>query len=114
MISSHTPTLTEGVLKAMSLTKLKTVVTVGLLAVSLTVLGSPVLTAPMTAAQRAKDENRGDEIDRLIHQLGSDKCSEREVATKRLDAIGPGAHELGVDGEKRLFFSMKLASLPYP
>jgi RNA polymerase sigma factor (sigma-70 family) len=103
LVSAKVAALTEGVLKAMFLTKLKTTAVV-LLAVALAGTGAGVLTYRTLAAGQAGGGTTASvlqtpkasdqaQIPKLIDQLGSDKFAERERATKELDKIGVPALE---------------------
>lgn len=100
MVSTNVAALTEGVLRAMFITKLKTAAAV-LLAVALAGTGAGVLTYRSAAGQPGPSSGaRPDEappapdaarIAELIGQLGSDTFADREKATKELEAIGAPA-----------------------
>src|SRR5579884_3737996 len=101
LISTQVITLTEGVLRAMFMTKLKTAATI-LLAVALAGTGTGTLAyrsqasgqpGPAPAAQPAKapTQTEAARIAELIQQLGSDNFAEREKATKELETIGAPA-----------------------
>lgn len=101
LVSAKVAVLTEGVLKAMFLTKLKTIAVV-LLAVALAGTGTGALTyhtlaagqpdgetaTPASQTQKASDAAQ---VPKLIDKLGSDRFAEREKATKELDRIGAPA-----------------------
>src|SRR5439155_21300155 len=96
LLSAQVAAMTEGVLRAMFLTKLKTAAVV-LLAVALAGTGTGVLTYHSAAADQpgatpgqptAADAER---IAKLIAQLGSDVFAERQKATKELEEIGAPA-----------------------
>jgi RNA polymerase sigma factor (sigma-70 family) len=101
LISTNVAAMTQGVLRAMFLTKLKTAAAI-LLAVALTGTGVGVVTYHTLAAEqpgsqpgdapgRASAAGDAAKIARLIDQLGSDTFDDREKATKELDAIGAPA-----------------------
>src|SRR5439155_11808529 len=94
LISTKVAAMTEGVLQAMFMTKLKTAAAI-LLAVALTGTGIGVVTYHTQAAEqpgtepgaaRAKALTAGDaaRIAKLIDQLGSEVFDEREKAAKEL------------------------------
>jgi RNA polymerase sigma factor (sigma-70 family) len=92
VISAEVAALTEGVLRAMFVTKLKSALTVLLVAaVAGTGAGALAYRAPggdAPSTQAAADDGT---IARLIEQLGSDSFAEREKATKELEKIGAAA-----------------------
>jgi|GEM_PF-6661009 len=101
LVSTKVAALTEGVLKAMILTKLKATAVV-LLAVALAGTGSGLLTYRTLAAGQSgggtttptsQTPRAGDaaQVPKLIDPLGSDKFADREKATKQLDEIGVSA-----------------------
>lgn len=51
----------------------------------------PLLAATLLGLATAHADDAGSRIDRLIGQLGSPRFTEREAATKELDALGPAA-----------------------
>jgi RNA polymerase sigma factor (sigma-70 family) len=116
LLSSQVVSLTEGVLRAMVLTKLKAAAVV-LLAAALAGTGTGVLAyhaatdqpgpAPGTQPSQPPAPADAARIARLIEQLGSDVFAERQNATKELEAIGAPAMEalrqaaLSGDAERR-------------
>jgi len=95
MLSAPVAAMTEGVLRAMWMTKVKTAAAI-VLAVSLAGTGTGVLAyRPGAADQTAATENSpkvaADQIDRLIEQLSSENFADREKARKELDRIGAPA-----------------------
>jgi RNA polymerase sigma factor (sigma-70 family) len=92
LISTNVAALTEGVLRAMWMTKLKAVSGV-VLAVALAGAGAGAFTYGVAAdgppaASGAKEESK---IAGLIERLGSDSFAEREKATKDLEEVGIAA-----------------------
>jgi RNA polymerase sigma factor (sigma-70 family) len=93
LISTNVASLTEGVLRAMLMTKLK-VASAVLLAVTLAATGAGVLTygvaadGPSGVPAATKDDAK---IAALIEQLGSDQFAQREKATKELEKLGLAA-----------------------
>jgi RNA polymerase sigma factor (sigma-70 family) len=98
VISAKVAALSEGVMRAMFMTKMRLVV--GLLIVA-TAIGVAGLTfrpggtgavaqaAPPTARTETAPDNK--DIERLIKQLGSDEFTEREAATAALKKVGKPA-----------------------
>lgn len=92
LISTNVAALTEGVLRAMWMTKLKAVSGV-VLAVALAGAGAGAFTYGVVAdgppaAVGAKEESK---IAGLIERLGSDSFAEREKASKDLEEVGIAA-----------------------
>jgi RNA polymerase sigma factor (sigma-70 family) len=98
LISAQAAALTEGVLKAMWMTKLKVTAAV-VLAVALTGTGAGVLTYRAAAAGEPSPAPGGRNaaaaeaarIAQLVDRLGSSTFAERERAGKELEAIGAPA-----------------------
>jgi RNA polymerase sigma factor (sigma-70 family) len=99
VISVKVAALTEGVLKAMVVTKIKSMLA-GVL-VAITCIGGGVMAVTSMAAGQQpisteKRDDPGNEADaekiaRLIKQLGDDAIEKREAASKELEAIGTPA-----------------------
>jgi RNA polymerase sigma factor (sigma-70 family) len=95
IVSVEVAALTEGVVQAMFVTKIKSVLAVAL--VALTCVGGIVVGKPLAAGQQptstAKQDDPGKETDagkiaRLLKQLGDDAFAKREAASKELETIG--------------------------
>jgi RNA polymerase sigma factor (sigma-70 family) len=100
LISAQVASLTEGVLKNMFVTKLRTAAAV-LLAASLLAGGAAglVYDSIVTAADEdgpakitGKDTD-ADRVAKLIEQLGSDTFADREAASRELERVGSAALE---------------------
>jgi hypothetical protein len=99
VISARVAALTEGVVRAMSLAKLKTVtgalaltVLIGLGGVALVPGGGHLPAAGAAAApQKGGDAKPDAEAQKLVRQLGSDSYAEREAAEKALVPMGARA-----------------------
>jgi RNA polymerase sigma factor (sigma-70 family) len=99
IVSVKVAALTEGVVQAMFVTKIKSVLAVVL--VVLTCVGGGIVAGkPIVAGQQptstAKQDDPGKETDaekvaRLIKQLGDDAFAKREAASKELETIGTPA-----------------------
>jgi RNA polymerase sigma factor (sigma-70 family) len=104
VISAKVAALSEGVMRAMFMTKMRLVVGLLTLATAAGICGSAFLprgavaeaqaAPPVARAEVAPD---GKDIERLIKQLGSDEFEEREAATRALKEVGkPALKALGV------------------
>ncbi len=103
VISAKVAALSEGVMRAMFMTKMRLVV--GLLAVATAVgICGPAFLAGGAVAEaqaappaaRAEPAPDGGDVERLIKRLGSDEFDEREAASKALKDVGkPALKALG-------------------
>jgi RNA polymerase sigma factor (sigma-70 family) len=100
VISAKVAALSEGVMRAMFMTKMRLVVGLLTLATAAGICGHVVLPGGAVAeAQaappiaRAEVAPGGRDIERLIKQLGSDEFEEREAATRALKKVGKPALE---------------------
>jgi RNA polymerase sigma factor (sigma-70 family) len=103
VISAKVAALSEGVMRAMFMTKMRLVVGLLTLATAVGICGPAFLpggtvaeaqAAPPVARAEAAPDSR--EIERLIKQLGSDEFEEREAATRALKKAGkPALKALG-------------------
>lgn len=102
LISAKVAMLTEGVLKSMLVSKLKTaaslLLTVGILAGAaggwtyhVTAVGTAA--ADDGSAKIATKDADADRVAKLIEQLGSDSFADREAATRGLERLGAAALE---------------------
>jgi RNA polymerase sigma factor (sigma-70 family) len=97
-ISAKVAALSEGVMRAMFMTKVRLVVGLLALATAVGICGPAFLpggavveaqAAPPVARAEAAADNK--DIERLIKQLGNDEFVEREAATKALKQVGKPA-----------------------
>jgi RNA polymerase sigma factor (sigma-70 family) len=98
VISARVAAISEGVMRAMFVTKMRLVVGLLTLATAVGICGPAFLpggtgaeaqAAPPIARAEAAPDNRY--IERLIKQLGSDEFKEREAATRALKKVGKPA-----------------------
>jgi hypothetical protein len=103
VISAKVAALSEGVMKAMFMTKMRLVVGLLSLGTAVCICGPAFLpggavaeaqAAPPVARAEVAPDSR--DIERLIKQLGSDEFEEREAATRALEKVGkPALKALG-------------------
>jgi RNA polymerase sigma factor (sigma-70 family) len=103
VISAKVAALSEGVMRAMFMTKLRLVVGLLTLATAVGICGPAFLpggavaeaqAAPPIARDEAAPDSR--DVERLIKQLGGDEFEEREAATRALKKVGkPALKALG-------------------
>jgi RNA polymerase sigma factor (sigma-70 family) len=100
VISAKVAAISEGVMRAMFVTKMRLVVGLLTLATAVGICGPVFLpggavaeaqAAPPIARAEAAPDNR--DIEHLIKQLGNDEFEEREAATKALKKVGKPALE---------------------